>query len=99
MPETLQPDQEAQPKAQPAPRFQPGEIVRIRTGSPPSHFRTPEYVQGKIGVIEAIHGLFTATQKLWRMVEMAYPSSFCISSASSRHKCGRITIRHQTTPC
>ena len=39
-------------------QYQPGDRVRIRVGSPPGHFRTPGYVQGKTGVIAAIHGAF-----------------------------------------
>ncbi len=47
-----------------AAKFQPGDRVRIRVGSPPGHFRTPAYVQGKIGVIEAIHGAFRNPETL-----------------------------------
>jgi len=39
-------------------KFKPGDQVRIRVGSPSGHFRTPSYVQGKVGRIEAIHGDF-----------------------------------------
>jgi nitrile hydratase len=45
-------------------RFQPGDRVRIRVGSPPSHFRTPAYVQGKIGVVEVLHGAFPNPESL-----------------------------------
>ena len=44
--------------------FQSGEKVRIRTGSPPGHFRTPEYIQGKVGVIEAVHGAYRNPETL-----------------------------------
>jgi nitrile hydratase subunit beta len=45
-------------------KFNPGDHVRIRVGSPPGHFRTPSYVQGKIGQIEAIHGEFRDPESL-----------------------------------
>jgi nitrile hydratase len=57
MPETGQEEQRT-------PRFQPGDKVRICTGSPPGHFRTPEYIQGKVGVIEAIHGAYRNPETL-----------------------------------
>jgi hypothetical protein len=46
------------------PHFQPGDKVRIRVSSPPGHFRTPEYIQGKVGVIEAIHGAYRNPETL-----------------------------------
>ena len=36
-----------------AAKFKPGDTVRVRVGSPPGHFRTPAYIQGKTGVIES----------------------------------------------
>ena len=39
-------------------KYQPGAQVRIRVGVPPTHFRTPEYVQGKRGQIEMSWGSF-----------------------------------------
>ena len=45
-------------------KFKPGDRVRIRVGSPPGHFRTPSYVQGKAGRIEAIHGDFRNPETL-----------------------------------
>ena len=39
-------------------KYQPGDRVRIRVGVPPTHFRTPEYVQGKQGQIEMSWGSF-----------------------------------------
>ena len=38
--------------------------MRIRQGSPPGHFRTPAYIQGKIGRIEKIHGTFRNPESL-----------------------------------
>jgi nitrile hydratase subunit beta len=32
--------------------------VRVRVDDPPRHIRTPAYIQGKTGRIEAIHGAF-----------------------------------------
>jgi hypothetical protein len=47
-----------------AAKFKPGDQVRIRVGSPPGHFRTPTYVQGKIGRVETIHGAFRNPESL-----------------------------------
>src|SRR5205823_3734186 len=40
------------------PRFQPGDRVRVRVDAPARHIRTPAYIQGKTGRIEAVHGAF-----------------------------------------
>ena len=45
-------------------RFQPGDQVRIRVGVPPTHFRTPEYIQGKQGRIETLCGVFPNPESL-----------------------------------
>ena len=45
-------------------QYQPGDRVRIRVASPPGHYRTPTYIQGKIGVIEAVHGAFRNPETL-----------------------------------
>lgn len=47
-----------------AAKFKPGNRVRIRVGSPPGHFRTPAYIQGKTGWVEAIHGAFRNPESL-----------------------------------
>ncbi len=47
-----------------AAKFKPGDKVRIRVGSPPGHFRTPAYIQGKTGIIEALHGAFRNPESL-----------------------------------
>ncbi|MFQ5918874.1 MAG: SH3-like domain-containing protein [Thermoplasmata archaeon] len=46
------------------PKFTPGSRVRVRAGSPPGHFRTPVYIQGKVGRIERIHGAFRNPESL-----------------------------------
>ena len=46
------------------PRFQPGAAVRVRTGSPPGHIRTPFYTRGCQGVIERIAGEFRNAEEL-----------------------------------
>jgi nitrile hydratase len=38
------------------PRFAVGEGVRVRTEVPNGNPRTPEYVRGKRGVIDVVHG-------------------------------------------
>lgn len=45
-------------------KFKPGDRVRIRVDAPPRHFRTPAYVQGKIGEVERIHGAFRNPETL-----------------------------------
>ena len=45
-------------------RFSKGERVKVRTGTPPTHFRTPEYIQGKTGVIVALYGKFRNPESL-----------------------------------
>ena len=47
-----------------AAQFKPGDRVRIRVGSPPGHFRTPVYIQGKAGRIETVHGEFRNPESL-----------------------------------
>jgi protein involved in polysaccharide export with SLBB domain len=47
-----------------AARYRPGDRVRIRIGSPPGHFRTPAYIQGKTGVVAAVHGAFPNPESL-----------------------------------
>ncbi|HSF33507.1 MAG TPA: SH3-like domain-containing protein [Candidatus Tectomicrobia bacterium] len=47
-----------------AARYQPGDKIRIRVGSPPGHFRTPAYIQGKVGVIEVLHGAYPNPESL-----------------------------------
>jgi nitrile hydratase len=39
-----------------APRFGPGDIVRVRRMRPPRHTRCPRYVRGTTGVVERIQG-------------------------------------------
>jgi nitrile hydratase len=39
-----------------APRFGPGERVRVRRMRPTGHTRCPGYVRGAIGVVERVHG-------------------------------------------
>lgn len=45
-------------------RFQPGDRVHVRAESPSGHFRTPGYVQGKVGRVEAVHGRFRNPESL-----------------------------------
>jgi nitrile hydratase len=47
-----------------APRFQPGDRVRVRLADPPGHVRTPYYCRGKTGVIERICGAFANPEEL-----------------------------------
>ena len=37
------------------PRFNPGEPVRVRPDDHPGHHRTPWYVKGKVGRVDAIY--------------------------------------------
>ncbi len=45
-------------------RFKPGDRVRVRADSRPGHVRTPAYVHGKIGSVEAIHNAFRNPESL-----------------------------------
>ena len=45
-------------------KFQPGAKVRVRIGYPPHHFRTPAYIQGKTGIVVAVHGSFRNPETL-----------------------------------
>ncbi|MCH7736442.1 MAG: nitrile hydratase subunit beta [Chloroflexi bacterium] len=45
-------------------RFKVGDQVRIRVGVPPTHFRTPEYIQGKQGMIDTLWGAFPNPESL-----------------------------------
>ncbi len=45
-------------------RFRVGDQVRIRVGVPPTHFRTPEYIQGKLGKVETLWGVFQNPESL-----------------------------------
>lgn len=49
-----------------AAKFRLGDRVRVRVGSPPGHFRTPAYIQGKTGIIEGLHGAFPNPESLAR---------------------------------
>jgi len=45
-------------------KFSPGDTVRVRVGIPPTHFRTPRYIQGKVGKVAAVHGQFRNPESL-----------------------------------
>lgn len=44
--------------------FQPGDRVSVRVDNPPTHYRTPMYVQGKSGRVEASWGSFPNPESL-----------------------------------
>lgn len=46
------------------PRFKPGDRVKVRVGSPPGHFRTPAYIQGKVGSVERVQGAYKNPETL-----------------------------------
>lgn len=46
------------------PRFAPGMRVRVIIATPPHHYRTPSYVQGKVGYVEVLYGLFRNPESL-----------------------------------
>ncbi len=46
------------------PQYKPGDRVRIRVASPSGHCRTPAYIQGKVGIIETVHGTFRNPETL-----------------------------------
>ncbi len=45
-------------------KYQPNDRVKVRVGSPPGHFRTPTYIQGKTGQIVALCGVFPNPESL-----------------------------------
>lgn len=45
-------------------RFSPGDAVRVRTGAKPGHVRTPDYLKGKEGRVEAVLGAFPNPEDL-----------------------------------
>ena len=45
-------------------QYQPGDTVRVRVDSPPGHYRTPAYVQGKTGRVVALCGVFRNPESL-----------------------------------
>jgi nitrile hydratase len=45
-------------------KYSTGDRVRVRVGAPPHHFRTPSYIQGKIGKVVALCGGFPNPESL-----------------------------------
>jgi nitrile hydratase len=45
-------------------KFKSGDLVRVKVGFPPGHFRTPFYIQGKIGRVETIQGSYRNPESL-----------------------------------
>ena len=41
-----------------------GTSVRVRIGSPAHHFRTPAYIQGHVGVVDALCGVYPNPESL-----------------------------------
>lgn len=44
--------------------FSSGDTVTVRSGNPPTHYRTPVYVQGKTGTVVALCGIFPDPESL-----------------------------------
>ncbi len=44
--------------------FSNGDAVRVLTGNPPTHYRTPVYVQGKTGRVVALCGVYPDPESL-----------------------------------
>ena len=47
-----------------SPEFRTGDRVRVRVDSPPHHFRTPTYIQGKTGRVVTLFGAFPNPESL-----------------------------------
>ena len=45
-------------------RFAPGDLVRVRPGAKPGHVRTPGYLKGKPGRVEAVLGRYPNPEDL-----------------------------------
>ena len=52
------------PPTEQSPQFQPGDAVMVRVDNPGGHFRTPTYIQGQRGRIEALCGIFPNPESL-----------------------------------
>lgn len=58
------PPEFAPPYAPGNPKFQPGDVVRVKKGPAPGHIRTPWYLRGQTGRIERICGAFPNPEEL-----------------------------------
>lgn len=47
-----------------APRFRPGDAVRVRAAFPPGHVRTPHYARGRMGIVDARAGTYPNPEEL-----------------------------------
>ncbi len=45
-------------------KYQSGDRVRVRVDSPPGHYRTPTYIQGKSGTVVALCGAYRNPESL-----------------------------------
>ena len=45
-------------------RFAAGDQVLVKVGNPPTHYRTPMYVQGKTGRVDTLWGAFCNPESL-----------------------------------
>ena len=45
-------------------RFAPGDAVQVRRAYPPGHLRTPTFIRGKRGVVEALPGVYANPEEL-----------------------------------
>ena len=45
-------------------RFAPGDAVRVMTGDPPHHVRTPGYLKGRSGTVTRVVGAFRNPETL-----------------------------------
>ena len=45
-------------------RFKPGDRVWVKDDERPGHIRTPHYIRGKTGWVEAVHGVFRNPESL-----------------------------------
>ena len=83
-------------------RYADGVVVRIRTGSPAHHFRTPAYIQGHTGTVAALCGVLPPTRSPWPTAATACPVNPSTVSSCGRPTCGPITpatprIRYKST--
>ena len=53
----------SQPVSEP-PQFSRGDLVTVRVDNPGGHFRTPTYIQGHTGRVEALCGIFPNPESL-----------------------------------
>ena len=78
--------------------FNNGDVVTVRIGNPPTHYRTPVYVQGKTGRVVALCGIFPDAESLAHGGS-GQPYKPLYRVEFPRPTCGTITTARPPTGC